>query len=231
MDYSICEALKRFPRHQLALIIYDICCQWCIHFRERVSQSEFLELWESFEITPAVGKWHLAAHISKCFYRFSLNFIEGAAQVEGEILETLWSVLDDVAGITQSMSVAHRQEVLDDYMNDSNWRKTIRMSMGYSHDYQESLLTLYLADTLVEKWNRALAGSAETGAAYHELTDCLDQTWIDEWTQQEEIAMRNRGDDLRIYEVACEKGILLKYIWYTISILTTCSPNTCGYST
>jgi hypothetical protein len=127
MDYSICQALKRFPRHIIALIIYDICCQWCIHFRERVSESEFLELSESLEITAAVGKWHLVAHIPECFAKFSLNFVQGAGQVDGEIMETLWSKLDLVAGLTQSMSVAHRQEVLDDYMNDSNWRKIIRI--------------------------------------------------------------------------------------------------------
>jgi hypothetical protein len=127
MDYSICQALKQFPRHDEALIIYDICCQWLIHFRERVSESDYLDLSDSLEITGAVGKWHLAAHIPECFPRFTLNFIEGAAEVEGEILETLWSGLDEVAGLTQAMSIAHRQEVLDDYMNDSNWRKAIRM--------------------------------------------------------------------------------------------------------
>jgi hypothetical protein len=62
---------------------------------------EFLEFWESLEITLAVRKWHLATHISECFYRFSLNSIEGAAEVDGEIMETLWSVLDEVAGLTQ----------------------------------------------------------------------------------------------------------------------------------
>jgi hypothetical protein len=56
-----------------------------------------------------------------------LNFIEGASQVEGKILETLWSGLDQVAGLTQAMSIAHCQEVLDDYMNDSNWHKIIQM--------------------------------------------------------------------------------------------------------
>lgn len=86
-----------------------------------------MELSESLEITAAVGKWHLAAHIPECFAKFSLNFVQGAGQVDGEIMETLWSKLDLVAGLTQSMSVAHRQEVLDDYMNDSNWRKIIRI--------------------------------------------------------------------------------------------------------
>jgi len=127
MDYSICQALKRFPGHVQALIVYDICCQWSIHFRQRVSESDFLELYDSMEITGAVGKWHLAAHIPECFPKFSLNFVEGSGEVEGEILETLWSGLDEIAGMTQAMSIAHHQEVIDEYMNDSNWRKIIRM--------------------------------------------------------------------------------------------------------
>ena len=127
IDYSICQALKRFPGHVQALIIYDICCQWIIHFRQCVSESEFLELWDSLDITGAVGKWHLAAHIPECFPKFTLNFVEGAGQVEGEILETLWSGLDEVAGLAQAMSVAHHQETVDENMNDSNWRKIIRI--------------------------------------------------------------------------------------------------------
>ena len=123
MDYTICQALKQFPWHIQALIIYDICCQWIIHFQQWVVELEFLELWDSLEITGAVGKWHLAAHISECFPKFTLNFMEGAGQVEGEILETLWSGMDEVAGLAQAMSIAHHQEVIDEYMNNSNlWK-------------------------------------------------------------------------------------------------------------
>ena len=84
-----------------------------------------MEVWESLEITGAIGKWHLAAHIAECFPRFSLNFVEGAGEVDGEILETLWLGLDEVSGLTQAMSIAHHQEVLDEYMNYSNWTKII----------------------------------------------------------------------------------------------------------
>jgi hypothetical protein len=125
MDYSICQALKHFPQHQKVLIVYDICCQWIIHFQERVSESEFLHLSDSLGITGAIGKFHLAAHISECFAKFTLNFIEGATELHGEILETLWSGLDEVAGITQAMSTAHHQEVVDNYMQYSNWKKII----------------------------------------------------------------------------------------------------------
>ena len=103
------------------LIIYDICCQWIIHFQEHVSKLKFLELSDSLEITGAIGKWHLATLIPDCFPKYSLNFIDSAGQVEGEILETLWSHLDEVAGIVQAMSIAHHQETVDEYMNDNNW--------------------------------------------------------------------------------------------------------------
>ena len=133
MDYSICQALKRFPHHVQALIIYDICCQWSLHFRQRVSESKFLELFDSLEIIGAVGKWHLAAHNLECFLRFSLNFVKGPGEVDGEILETLWSPLDEVARLTWVMSIPHAQEVIDDHMHDSNWRKIICMRRDWHH--------------------------------------------------------------------------------------------------
>lgn len=130
IDYAVCQAITYFKNATDILTIYDVCCQWSIHFAERVSKSQFLKLWDDIRIVPAVGKFHLGAHIRECFYKFSLNFIEGAAQVDGEILETLWSVMDNVAGLTQGMSLAHRQEVLDNYMNDSNWKKMLN-TCGY----------------------------------------------------------------------------------------------------
>jgi len=66
------------------------------------------------------------AHIKECFYKYSLNFVEGSGQIDGEIMETLWSIMNKVSGITRSMSWAHRQEMLDDYMEDGNFKKLVR---------------------------------------------------------------------------------------------------------
>src|ERR1700691_4486199 len=85
-----------------------------------------------FKLTPAVGKFHLGAHIKECFYKYSLNFIEGSGQIDGEIMETLWFIMDKVSGMTRSMSWAHRQEMLDDYMEDGNFKKLVR-SGKFSH--------------------------------------------------------------------------------------------------
>ena len=47
--------------------------------------------------------------------------------VDGEVLETLWSVLNTVSASTQTASLAHRTEILDDHMNDSNFKKMLNI--------------------------------------------------------------------------------------------------------
>ncbi len=127
IDYSVCSAVQQIhPQVKRLLLLYDVNCQWSKHFKERVSNSSSLSLRKDLDIIYSIGKFHLGAHIKECFPLFSLNFIKGAGQLDGEILETLWSPLNKVSESTRSMSKAHRQEILDDHMNDSNWKKLIR---------------------------------------------------------------------------------------------------------
>jgi hypothetical protein len=51
--------------------------------------------------------------------------MKGAGHIDGEIMETLWSGMNKVSGAARSMSKSNRQETLDDYMRDSNWKKTV----------------------------------------------------------------------------------------------------------
>ncbi|KAG1803238.1 uncharacterized protein BJ212DRAFT_1245414, partial [Suillus subaureus] len=68
MDYSICNAVKYTPEHiGSMLIIYDVACQWSIHFAEWVDQSYHLSLPKGTKILPAVGKFHLSTHKLQCF--------------------------------------------------------------------------------------------------------------------------------------------------------------------
>ncbi|KAG2365843.1 hypothetical protein BDR07DRAFT_1227211, partial [Suillus spraguei] len=68
MDYSICNTLK-YPSEDIdsALIIYDVACQWNIHFDEWVNQSYHLSLPPSIKILLVIGKFHLSAHKLLCF--------------------------------------------------------------------------------------------------------------------------------------------------------------------
>lgn len=129
MDYSVCHGLS-FNSQGLSesLLIYDVCCQYSVHFEDRIrASSEYLLRDPGMKIFGAIGKFHLADHVDSCFSKFTLNFMKGAGHIDGEILETLWSGMNKVSGAARSMSKAHRQETLDDYMRDSNWKKTVRI--------------------------------------------------------------------------------------------------------
>jgi hypothetical protein len=128
IDYAICQALSSGTYGlKTTLLIYDVICQWWKHFDRRVEESSTLTLPQNLSIIPAIGKFHLGGHVPECFAIFSLNFIQGAGQQDGEILETLWSSLNKISGSIRSMTKAHRQEVLDAHMRDSNWKKLVGM--------------------------------------------------------------------------------------------------------
>jgi hypothetical protein len=108
------------------LLIYDIMCQYLVHFDNRLNGVQnFLSLDSSIKVLGAIGKFHLADHVDSCFAKWSLNFMKGAGHIDGEIMETLWSGMNKVSGAARSMSKAHRQETLDDYMRDANWKKMV----------------------------------------------------------------------------------------------------------
>ncbi len=56
---------------------------------------------------------------------------QGSGIVDGEILESLWSLLNRISRSCRGMTTAHRAEVIDDHMGDSNWKKTINMGLFY----------------------------------------------------------------------------------------------------
>jgi hypothetical protein len=103
--------------------MYDIMCQYRVHFHERVKNSPELSLPSSLELWMGIGLFHIHGHQDSCLPRFSPSYIPGAKQVDGEIIETLWAPLNNISRSICGMSLAHRQEVLDAHINHSNWKK------------------------------------------------------------------------------------------------------------
>ncbi|KAF8206629.1 hypothetical protein K438DRAFT_1756006 [Mycena galopus ATCC 62051] len=184
IDYAISEVFRQLPKEiKEFLLIYDVSCQWVIHWISRFMDGKYLFFPKDVVLTPAVGKFHLGAHILACFWEFSLNFIEGTGQVDGEILETLWASLDKVVGSTRSMSRAHRQEVLDDYMNDSNWKKLVGA-----------------VSALIRKMDRATEGLASTEEAFEQLTSRVGADVVAKWENEEKKALAPGGIGRKIYK-------------------------------
>lgn len=129
MDWSLCEALATtnvFPIKQV-LHIYDINCQYHLHLRDRIHNNGMLSMPDGVEMTHAIGQFHIHGHKEDCLYRWATNYVPGAGVVDGEVLETLWSVLNSVSAATRTASLAHRTEILDDHMADSNWKKMVHI--------------------------------------------------------------------------------------------------------
>ena len=126
MDYAICQGLNyQTDRLQLAILLYDVACQWIIHFLQWVKEGPYLCLPDEMEIIVAVGKFHLNAHVKDCFAKHSPNFIKGIGQVDGEILETLWAIFNLISRSARTGSKSHRHKIYDDHMRDSNWKKLV----------------------------------------------------------------------------------------------------------
>ncbi|KAL0564209.1 hypothetical protein V5O48_017844 [Marasmius crinis-equi] len=108
--------------------IYDIACQFSIHFGERIRRylPEFGDVVDYF--VWLVAKMHLDGHIAPCKYRYSLNYTQGCGRVDGEQIERTWPETKQAGGATREMNHGHRHDVLIDFWIFWNWTRLVRMT-------------------------------------------------------------------------------------------------------
>jgi hypothetical protein len=129
VDYSQSETIKatNMERIRKFLAIYDIMCQYYKKLGIRFGRNGYIDMPSDIIYEKAIGQFHVHGHKDQCFFRFSSNFIPGAGQVDGEVLETLWAQLNKISWSARTTTLAHRAEILDDHTNDSNWKKLINI--------------------------------------------------------------------------------------------------------
>jgi hypothetical protein len=64
-----------------------------------------------------------------------------------------------------------------------------------------SLEYIFAAQSIVKKWKEAVLERENMKNALDELTDRLSDEWIAEWKELEALAIDERGDILRMYDV------------------------------
>lgn len=145
IDYSMCNAFRMVhPAVNEAVALYDVMCQWSKKFPLRMQSSPSLQsciahLPGDFRMVKGIGLFHIHGHQASCLPRYSPDFIQGVGIVDGEIIETLWSGLNEVTRGTRGMSGGHRQEVIDDHMGYSNWMKLVRISQ---YQFRQHLIVI-----------------------------------------------------------------------------------------
>uniref|UniRef100_A0A5K1K6H8 Cell surface hydrophobicity-associated protein n=1 Tax=Ganoderma boninense TaxID=34458 RepID=A0A5K1K6H8_9APHY len=189
MDYILHWIFAYLNGLRRILILYDIMCQYFVHFYKRFAHSPHLHIPPGLKILRGIGQFHVHGHISQCFPRFSLNFIAGAGVQDGEIIETLWNKTNAVADSTRGMSAAHRREVIDDHMNDSNWTKLTRIRL-YN-----------VATLLTRKWRRACKEWQPATTALEDLTSSADPTKVAQWRQDATAADEERHENVSVMDI------------------------------
>ncbi|KAH9038693.1 hypothetical protein EDB85DRAFT_1860301 [Lactarius pseudohatsudake] len=192
MDYSICKALTyNMEDIPVALVMYDIMCQYRVHFQERVNNSPDLSLPSSLELRVGIGLFHIHGHQDSCLPRFSPSYIPGAKQVDGEIIETLWAPLNNISRSIRGMSLDHRQEVLDAHINHSNWKKLVR-----------------ILPSLLKRWKQLQSGLDSSRKAYEALNEHFKDK-ADKWLKDDKAAQKDRQAfpaSMDIYDTVKEKA-------------------------
>ncbi|KAF9231579.1 hypothetical protein BU15DRAFT_90871 [Melanogaster broomeanus] len=126
MDYLFFSAL-RGTAVKCVNVSYDIVCQWERHLWERMLTLPFTLHFPFMErkVMTFIPKFHLPAHVAECQWKYSFNYIRGAARTDSEAPERGWSTLNAAASSMKEMGPGYRCDVLDDLMGDSNWKKRI----------------------------------------------------------------------------------------------------------
>ncbi|KAI1784147.1 hypothetical protein LXA43DRAFT_1101707 [Ganoderma leucocontextum] len=187
MDYVLNWILAFLNGLTRIVVLYNIMCQYFVHLYDRFSKSPHLHMPPGLSISRGIGQFHVHGHVAKCFPRFSCNFIPGAGVQDGEIIETLWNKTNTIADSTRGMSAAHRREVIDDHMNDSNWMKLTRMTA-----------------ILIRKWKRACKEWQPAVTAFNELSAGSDAQTLAKWEGEADAADLARNRDpaaMDIYDV------------------------------
>jgi hypothetical protein len=133
VDYSFLQALKttNVDSAQNAMLIYDIACQYFIHFEERIGHL----LPAGMEIDRGIGLFHVHGHKEECFYRYAPSFIPRSGVVAGEILESLWAGMNSITPSMRTATLAHRAEMTDDHANNSNYMKLLGIGRQIAGSY------------------------------------------------------------------------------------------------
>lgn len=174
-----CMITKVHPR-QGVLLIYDIVCQYIIYLRERIGHL----MPEGLDIDAAIGLFHIHGHKEQCFFRYATSFIPGAAVIAGEILESLWATLNAVTPAMRTATLAHRSEIMDDHMTDSNHKKALGLTASLSHRFTEAA---------------GMAASAQE--YYQQLTVGINRALIDQWETDIKVAEIERKHDRSVMDI------------------------------
>ncbi|KAF8240651.1 hypothetical protein L208DRAFT_1514834, partial [Tricholoma matsutake] len=153
-----------------------------------------LSIPEGLKITGAIGDF-VVGHVDDCLPRYTLVYVPGSGVIDGEIVETLWAVLNKTSRSAKGVTMAHRNEILDDHMNHLNWKKPIGMKLS-----------------LVQKMKWAINLLKGPEESYKKLTESVVPADLEAWQEGEMTAQQNWDKNVKsmdYYALKCKRGTVL----------------------
>jgi hypothetical protein len=140
-DYALVEALLMRPfgntfcpekkedcdcRHTPNIVVsYDCACSYARNILERIQKNglptQIADLLEAIRfIIPAL---HIQDHKDDCMYAYSGSYMDALAQFKGELIETLWSLLNRAAPQFLQMNSGNRHDSINAHCAHQAWSK------------------------------------------------------------------------------------------------------------
>ncbi|VDC02221.1 unnamed protein product [Peniophora sp. CBMAI 1063] len=167
------------------LLLYDIWCRYGVNLKARFEANGYS--WpEAVQLLQGIGVWHVYGHKPECNSRYSPVYAYRSGIVDGEIVETLWSLLNRILSSCRGMSLGNRRETIEAAMNDINFKKTVGM-----------------IDTLARKWKRYTKSFPKRLQTLEQLNEVTLTDDRDRWE-----LTRRQFEALRISDPAQVDGML-----------------------
>ncbi|KAJ7627260.1 hypothetical protein FB45DRAFT_979679 [Roridomyces roridus] len=126
-DWVFASILRHLDPCIRKIVLYDIVCQWAVHVIERLKElpplmrlSMLLQLFRF-----VIPKMHIRGHTVNCQVRYSLNYVPGSGQTDGEGIERPWANIGGIATSTRVSGPGARHDALDCHWSFWNWLKTV----------------------------------------------------------------------------------------------------------
>ncbi|KAJ6453223.1 hypothetical protein C8R47DRAFT_951488, partial [Mycena vitilis] len=127
MDWIFAALMRWIDPRLFKVVSYDIVCQWWKNLVGRlIKLPAVVRLAIILEITRfVIPKMHIHSHTLACQLMFSLNFLVGVGETDGEGIERPWANIGGVATSTREMGPGSRRDTLDCHWAFWNWFKLI----------------------------------------------------------------------------------------------------------
>ncbi|PBK68367.1 hypothetical protein ARMSODRAFT_887998, partial [Armillaria solidipes] len=186
MDFIFWSAVKN-TKVKDVLLAYDVGCQYKINLEERRKKLPLplRHKASSPAVSVALPVWHGDIHKIECKTENSLLYQLGAAKSDGEALERLWAVLNQIAWQTKEMQPEVRHDAIEDKVDCHNYHKNVGLGLFASYLSGAWFISLMKSPgTTLQRWlTLAIDEHKVQIQEFKDINSTLDRSLRSEWKQ------------------------------------------------